>query len=355
MRLRWLFLGLALAGCASPMPSREETAPDGINLLIIEGSALPKVQEPRDVVFSGLTHRQTDVKARLTLFFATVTVTQQYVNAQDRAVDAVYSFPLPDDAGVRDFVLQIGDRKIRGIIRERDEARRIHREARRQGYVTTLLGRDSSTSFTHSIANIAPGARIDVRITYLHGLRYAAGMFEFVVPRMAADLTLEAIIDGEITDVTSSHPIRVDARTVTLTGHRDGDFILRYRMATRAALAVSGGYFVLVVDDGADLRIDWGTLGVSEVYPPEIPESRPAILTGRCTGGAAKVRLTGRLLDTTIDARNTPGNDALAAVWARAKLSSLKSREEITALALRHNLVSEWTSFVTVDAMEKKK
>jgi len=355
MRLRYLLVGLALTGCATSMPSAESPGPAAIELLIVERAALPKVQEPRDAVFAGLDHRKTDVKARLTTYVATVTVTQQFVNPRDRAIDAVYSFPLPDDAGVRDFILQIGERRIRGIIREREEARRIHREARRQGFVTTLLDRDRSTRFTQSIANIDAGARIDVQITYLHGLRYSAGMFEFVVPRIAADLTLEAIIDGEVADVTSSHPIRVDGSKITVTGNRDGDFMLRYRMTARAVLAVSEGFFVLLVQPPvADLRVDWGDLQVAEVYPPQIPTQEPVILTGRCGRGSAKVRLTGRSLDLTVDSREVPGN-ALATTWARAKLASLTSREEITAFALRHNLVSDWTAFVTVDAMEKKK
>jgi len=354
MRLRILTL-LALAGCAVPMPSREETAPGGVELLIIEGAALPRVQEPRDAVFAGLDHRKTEVKARLTTYVANVTVTQQYVNPHDRAIDAVYSFPLPDDAGVRDFILQIGERRIRGIIREREEARRIHREARRQGFVTTLLDRDRSTRFTQSVANIDAGARIEVQITYLHGLRYSAGMFEFVVPHIAADLALEAIIDGDVVDVTSSHPIRLEGGKVTVTGKRDGDFVLRYRLPARALFAVSEGTFVLLVQPPvADLRVDWGGLQVTEVYPAEIPTQEPLILTGRCSRGPAKVRLTGRSLDLTVDAREVPG-DALATVWARAKLASLTSREEITTFALRHNLVSDWTAFVTVDAMEKKK
>jgi Ca-activated chloride channel family protein len=47
-------------------------------------------------------------------------VTQQYHNPYGSKIEAVYTFPLPDDAGVRDFVMQIGERRIRGIVRERE-------------------------------------------------------------------------------------------------------------------------------------------------------------------------------------------------------------------------------------------
>jgi hypothetical protein len=355
-RFSWIFLLPAISGCAGAPVAERGLPPSGVELIIIEGAALPKVQESPSAGFTGLTHLRTDVKARITTYVATVAVTQQYVNPHDRPVDAEYSFPLPDDAGVRDFVLQIGERKIRGIIREREEARRIYREARRQGFVTTLLARDPSNRFTQSVSNIGPGRKVDLQITYLHGLRYSAGLFEFVFPRVGTELALEAVIDGEVADVTSSHPIRVEGSKVTLTAPCDGEFILRYRVPARALFAVSEGYFVLLVQPPvADLRIDWGGLQASEVYPREIPTQEPVILTGRCGRSPANVRLTGRSFDLTVAAREVPANGTLATVWARAKLSSLASREEITAHALRYNLISDWTSFVTVDAMEKKK
>ena len=51
-----------------------------------------------------------------------------------------------------------------------------------------------------------------------------------------------------------------------------------------------------------DVRIDWGGLGVSDVYPQRLPDlfvGRPVIVTGRFTGQApAAVRVTGRAGET---------------------------------------------------------
>ena len=49
-------------------------------------------------------------------------------------IEAVYIFPLPHNAAVNEFVMTIGDRQIRGIIREKEEAQQIYAEARAQGY-----------------------------------------------------------------------------------------------------------------------------------------------------------------------------------------------------------------------------
>jgi Ca-activated chloride channel family protein len=126
--------------------------------------------------------KHTDVKAQISIYIASVTVKQQYHNPYDGKIEAVYLFPLPDDAAVRDFIMVIGDRKIRGIIREREEAKQIYQEARRQGYVASLMTQDRPNIFTQFVANIEPGKAIDIDITYFHSLRYSKGEYEFHFP-----------------------------------------------------------------------------------------------------------------------------------------------------------------------------
>ncbi len=65
--------------------------------------------------------------------------TQQFQNPYDTKIEAVYVFPLPQDAAVNEFVMTIGDRRIRGIIRERAEAERLYKEALAQGYRAALM------------------------------------------------------------------------------------------------------------------------------------------------------------------------------------------------------------------------
>jgi Ca-activated chloride channel homolog len=220
--------------------------------------------------------KHTDVKAQLSVAIGSVTVTQQYHNPYGSKIEAVYVFPLPDDAGIRDFVMQIGERKIRGIIREREEAKRIYLEARRQGHVASLLTQDRPNIFTQAVANIEPGKQIDVQITYFHTLRYVAGTFEFVFPMVVgprykpgvnveylapneistADIALEVNIDagGPIEEIASpTHVIKVDGTRVTLSPNDripNRDFILRYRLVgrqIRTSFAATDGYFTLMV------------------------------------------------------------------------------------------------------------
>jgi len=147
--------------------------------------------------------KHTDVRAAIDGYIASVTVTQQFHNPFSGKIEAVYVFPLPENAAVNDFMMTVGDRKIRGIIREREEAQKIYNEARSQGYVASLLTEERPNIFTQKVANIEPGKSIDIAIKYFNTLSYIDGSYEFVFPMVVgprfnppanvADMTMSAI------------------------------------------------------------------------------------------------------------------------------------------------------------------
>ena len=156
------------------------TAPEGAAEVPGTGALVAKLPGQQKTIPVPLKH--TDVRAAVAGYIATVDVTQQYHNPFSEKIEAVYVFPLPANAAVNEFVMTIGDRRIRGIIRERDEARRIYDAARAQGHVASLLTQERPNVFTQSVANIEPGKQIDVNLKYFHTLEYVDGWYEFVFP-----------------------------------------------------------------------------------------------------------------------------------------------------------------------------
>ena len=140
----------------------------------------PSGDEDKQEVPLPLTH--TEVHAAITGYVGTVDVTQQFENPFDEKIEAVYMFPLPEKAAVSEFVMTIGERRIRGILREKEEAEAIYREARAQGYQASLLTQHRPNIFEQKVANIEPGKRIDVNIRYFHSLAYRDGWYTFVLP-----------------------------------------------------------------------------------------------------------------------------------------------------------------------------
>jgi Ca-activated chloride channel family protein len=144
------------------------------------GAMLAKLPEEEKEIPLPLKH--TDVKGLISGYIATVDVTQQFHNPYDEKIEAVYVFPLPQNAAINEFIMTIGERRIRGIIRERKEAEEIYRQARSQGHVASLLTQERPNIFTQKVANIEPGKQIDVNIKYFNTLAYVDGWYEFVFP-----------------------------------------------------------------------------------------------------------------------------------------------------------------------------
>ena len=121
----------------------------------------------------------------------------------------------------------------------------------------------------------------------------------------------------------------------------------------------------------ADIEIDWGAMTVSSMYPSAIPDlfvGRPLVLTGAFTGATTSISISGlaagerQTLAVALD-KNTTAGSSLAKVWARTRIAELADRqawsgdpggelrEAIANTALRHQLVSNYTSFVAVDSL----
>ena len=124
----------------------------------------------------------TEVSAEISGFVARTEVAQRYVNPYAEPIEAVYVFPLPALGAVHDFVMEIGERRIVGVVRERAEAERIYAEARAQGQTASLLSEERPNVFTQSVANIEPGGRVTIRLTYFERLVAEHGIYEWVFP-----------------------------------------------------------------------------------------------------------------------------------------------------------------------------
>jgi Ca-activated chloride channel homolog len=126
--------------------------------------------------------KHTDVKIKVSGFVASAQVTQHYHNPFEKPIEAVYTFPLPNDAAVDDMQMTIGQRTIKGLIKRREEAREIYERAREQGKRASLLEQERPNIFTQSVANIMPGDNITMTIRYVNILHYTKGHYELVFP-----------------------------------------------------------------------------------------------------------------------------------------------------------------------------
>src|SRR5690606_19027033 len=119
-----------------------------------------------------------------------------------------------------------------------------------------------------------------------------------------------------------------------------------------------------------DVRIDWGSMAVTDVYPAKLPDlfvGRPVVVTGKYLGAAGDIAVSG--MAGTVSERFGIGADGAEAknayipkIWARLRIAELADRQAwewdpsheiesaIRNTALEYQLMSEFTSFVAVDS-----
>jgi len=148
--------------------------------------------------------KHTEVKTEISGFLARTVVTQQFENSFADKIEAVYTFPLPAAAAVDDMTIVVGDRTVKGKIMRREEAQATYDAARSRGQVAALLHQQRPNVFTQAVANILPGQRINVTISYVETLQYDEGSYEWSFPMVvsprympAADSTAQQPAEGE--------------------------------------------------------------------------------------------------------------------------------------------------------------
>ncbi|REJ75611.1 MAG: VWA domain-containing protein [Acidobacteria bacterium] len=133
-------------------------------------------------VSSKVPLKHTDVNAEISGFLSRVTVKQHFENNFARQIEAKYVFPLPQNAAVDSLTMRIGERTVRGKIMKRDEANEVYEAAKSNGQIASLLDQERPNIFTQSVANILPGEKIIIEISYVETLKYEDGAYEFVFP-----------------------------------------------------------------------------------------------------------------------------------------------------------------------------
>ena len=130
--------------------------------------------------------KTTAVNAEISGFISRVRVRQEFENSFTEPIEAVYVFPLSQNGAVDDMTMTVGERVIHGRIMKRDDARQIYETAKSEGKTASLLDQERPNIFTQSVANIMPGERVIVEISYVETLKYEDGAYEFVFPMTVA-------------------------------------------------------------------------------------------------------------------------------------------------------------------------
>src|SRR5690349_4360077 len=130
--VRWILIAVVVLGAALTAHAQDEKPET-------PGEACLQYRSPITGKYEQIPLRHTEVAIDVRGLVASATVTQQYTNNATTPVEAVYIFPLPHDAAVYEMEIRIGNRVIKSVIREREEAKRVYEAAKSAGKRAALV------------------------------------------------------------------------------------------------------------------------------------------------------------------------------------------------------------------------
>ncbi|WP_199246568.1 VIT domain-containing protein [[Phormidium] sp. ETS-05] len=153
--------------------------------------------------------KHTEVSAKIAGNVSRVEVVQSFANPYNLPLEAIYKFPLPDEAAVDDMEIRIGDRIIKADIKKREEAQQIYQQAKQQGKTAALLEQERPNIFTQSVANIRPGETIEIVIRYTDSLPFDSGDYEFVFPMVVGPRYIPGGAENATTNAAVNPPTAI--------------------------------------------------------------------------------------------------------------------------------------------------
>src|ERR1700728_598953 len=89
--------------------------------------------------------KRVNVEAKIRSFAADVNITQVFRNDETTPIEAVYCFPIEEQAAIYSFTARIDDREIIAQLKEKKEAQQEYNDALQQGHGAYLLEQDENS------------------------------------------------------------------------------------------------------------------------------------------------------------------------------------------------------------------
>ncbi|WP_439135809.1 VIT domain-containing protein, partial [Pseudomaricurvus sp.] len=177
----WLRALLCVVCLASFNQATANISPaDSINQEAVNSGEMEFRGDNGEVVTAPLL--DTKVTLSITGMITTTTYVQTFHNDSTDWVEARYVFPLPETAAVHGMTMRIGDRVIKGEIKEKQAAKKIYQQAKQSGKRASLVEQQRPNLFSQTVANIAPHEKIEVTLNYRQTVDYNHGRFSLRLP-----------------------------------------------------------------------------------------------------------------------------------------------------------------------------
>jgi len=137
---------------------------------------------------------------------ARVVSTQRYRHDEQQPVEAIYVFPLPSDAAVTGFTMEVAGRRLEAEVKEREEAFRVYDDAVTSGHGAALVEQERANVFTANVGNLLPGEEVRIEIAFVMKVPGDEGALRLSIPTLVAPRYIPGNAAGDRTGHGAADP-----------------------------------------------------------------------------------------------------------------------------------------------------
>ncbi|MCB2292398.1 VIT and VWA domain-containing protein [Clostridium algoriphilum] len=140
--------------------------------------------------------KEVNVRGNLCGEFAEYTIDHVYENKGTNNVEAIYTFPIPEQAVISGFEAVLGGRTIKGLIQDKEEANKIYENSKDKDNNTFLLEEFRDNTIRIVIGKIIPNEVVKIKVSYIEELSYENRNLKLVIPTIVTPINLSEKSEG---------------------------------------------------------------------------------------------------------------------------------------------------------------
>lgn len=128
--------------------------------------------------------------------FGDFTIEQVFVNERPNPLEVSYTFPITETATVTGFTVQVGEKIMHGVCKEKEEAKKEYVEHLAKGDSAYMLNQDTGNVFDVMVGKVLPGEEVHIRISYLDMYTVVDNKIRLIIPTLVNQRYRSEITDG---------------------------------------------------------------------------------------------------------------------------------------------------------------
>ena len=115
-----------------------------------------------------------------------MTIRQQYKNTTKKTLETVYTFPMGWGATFMDLSVEMGGKRLSGVVTEKKDAEEQYEKAISKGDAPIMLEKNSDGLYTVNLGSLKPKEEAVIEYTYSQLLRFEEGHVRLTLPTTIA-------------------------------------------------------------------------------------------------------------------------------------------------------------------------